>query len=156
MPVALALYQPDIPQNTGTLMRAAACLDVELHVIHPTGFPFTDRHLKRAGLDYAVLARVTEHDSFAAFDAWRRDAGKRLILLTTKATTSAYAARYGDTDILMAGRESAGVPENVAAAADCAVRIPMATDMRSLNVAIAAALVLGEAKRQTNGFETLT
>lgn len=155
MPVALALYQPDIPQNTGTLMRTAACLDVDLHIIHPAGFPFTDRHLKRAGLDYADRAHMREHDSFAAFDAWRREAGRRLVLLTTKAAASAYDTTYGDTDILMAGRESAGVPESVAAIADCAVRIPMAQEMRSLNVAIAAALVLGEAKRQTRGFTPL-
>ena len=156
MPVSLALYQPDIAQNTGTLLRLGACLGVNVHVIHPTGFTFSPKVLKRGGLDYLDLAEITEHDSYEHFARWRRDAGRRLVLLTTKATGSAYAAQYAETDVLMLGRESAGVPEAVAAAADVRVRIPMREGLRSINVAVAAALVLGEALRQTGHFETLT
>jgi len=156
MPVSLALYQPDIPQNTGTLIRLAACLDFDLHIIRPTGFPFSDRHLKRAGLDYAEVAKVTEHNSFEAFEEWRATTGKRLVLLSTKAKNSAYKTAFSENDILMVGRESAGVPETVAAKADLTIRIPMAAGLRSINVAIAAALMLGEAKRQTDGFSTLS
>jgi tRNA (cytidine/uridine-2'-O-)-methyltransferase len=155
MPVELALYQPDIAQNTGTLLRLGACLGVRLHIIHPTGFVFSKKTLRRSGLDYLGAADVLEHDSYTAFDLWRREAGKRLVLLTTGATHSAYAAAYGSRDILMAGRESAGVPVAVSDDADLAVRIPMRTGLRSINVAIAAGMVLGEALRQTNGFEAL-
>lgn len=156
MTISLALYQPDIPQNTGTLMRLGACLDVHLHIIHPTGFAFSSKHLKRAGMDYIAASQFTEHSSFEAFNTWRADEGKRLVLLTTKTETSAYALKFTPDDILMVGRESAGVPENVAKSADCRIRIPMAPDQRSINVAIAAAIVLGEAKRQTDGFQTLS
>lgn len=156
MPVELALYQPDIAQNTGTLLRLGACLGVVVHIIHPTGFPFSRRELKRGGLDYLDLAEFIEHDSYAHFTAARRDRGQRLVLLTTKASGSAYAAGYSDNDVLMLGRESAGVPDSVAAEADLRVRIPMLPDRRSLNVAIAASLVLGEALRQTGRFEALT
>lgn len=154
--VALALFQPDIPQNTGTLIRLAACLDFDLHIIHPTGFPFSNRRLKRAGMDYAEHAKIIEHDSFDSFEDWRTNAAKRLVLLSTKAHASVYEIEFETHDILMVGRESAGVPDYVAAKADLSIRIPMAPGMRSINVAIAAALVLGEAKRQTNGFEALT
>lgn len=156
MPVSLALYQPDIPQNTGTLIRLAACLDFDLHIIHPTGFPFSDRQLKRAGMDYAEHARMIEHDSFEAFENWRTTTDKRLVLLSTKASQSAYEAEFHADDILMVGRESAGVPASVAAKADLSIRIPMAPELRSINVAIAASLMLGEAMRQTNGFQTLS
>ena len=156
MPVSLALYQPDIPQNTGTLIRLAACLDFDLHIIHPTGFPFSDRQLKRAGMDYAEHASIIEHDSFEAFENWRAESGKRLVLLSTKASQSAYETEFTANDILMVGRESAGVPQAVAEKADISIRIPMAPALRSINVAIAAALVLGEAKRQTDGFQTLS
>ena len=155
MTVDLALYQPDIAQNTGTLLRLGACLGVVVHVIHPTGFPFSRQSLRRAGLDYLDHVEFIEHVSFTAFDAWRREAGRRLVLLTTKGSDSTYRAAYAENDILMTGRESAGVPDAVAQAADLRVRIPMRQDMRSLNVAIAATLVLGEALRQTGQFETL-
>lgn len=155
MPVELALYQPDIAQNTGTLMRLGACLGVRLHIIHPTGFPFSRRELKRGGLDYLDLADVEEHDSYAHFDTWRTDAGRRLVLLTTKSSQSAYAVTYTNNDVLMLGRESAGVPDSVAAAADLRIRIPMLPERRSLNVAIAASLILGEALRQTGAFAAL-
>lgn len=156
MPVALALYQPDIPQNTGALLRLGACLGVPVHIIHPTGFAFSAHTVRRSAMDYLAHAEFIEHASYAAFDAWRRAAGKRLVLLTTKATASAYAARYTGDDILMVGRESAGVPDTVAADADLAIRIPMRHGLRSLNVALAATLILGEAKRQTDQFAGLS
>lgn len=156
MAIDLALYQPDIAQNTGTLLRLGACLGVMVHIIHPTGFQFSPRSIRRGALDYLEHARFTEHDSYAHFDAWRRSAGRRLALLTTRAETSAYAASYQPDDILLLGRESAGVPDAVVADAELRVRIPMRQDMRSLNVAVAGSLVLGEALRQTNGFAALT
>ena len=155
MPVDLALYQPDIANNTGTLIRLGACLGTTIHLIHPTGFPFSPKALARAGLDYVDHAAVQEHVSWAAFDAWRRDQRRRLVLLTTKAETSAYAVDYGADDILMVGRESAGVPDAVADACDLRIRIPMREGLRSINVALAATLILGEAKRQTDGFTGL-
>lgn len=155
MPIELALYQPDIPQNTGTLLRFGACLGVPVHIIHPTGFTFSAKTLRRSALDYLDQADLREHASFAAFDEFRRDAGKRLVLLTTKAPLSVYAAQFEADDILMVGRESAGVPDAVAMQADLRVRIPMRPSLRSLNVAVAAAMVLGEAKRQTDAFEAL-
>jgi tRNA (cytidine/uridine-2'-O-)-methyltransferase len=148
MPVALALYQPDIPQNTGTLMRLCACMDIELHFIHPAGFAFSHAKFRRAGMDYLDHVRLVEHVTFEAFDAARKAAGRRLVLLSTKATENAYRAAYTPADILMVGRESLGVPEAVAARADLRVRIPMVPGLRSLNVAIAGAMVLGEALRQ--------
>lgn len=155
MPVALALYQPDIPQNTGTLLRLSACLQVPVHIIHPTGFAFSEARFRRAGMDYADKAQLHEHDSFNAFETWRKQEAKRLVLLTTKAKTSAYEARFDTDDLLMVGRESAGVPQEVADCADLALRIPMAEGLRSINVALAAALMVGEAKRQTDGFKDL-
>ena len=156
MPVELVLYQPDIPQNTGTLLRLGACLGVRLHIIHPTGFAFTGKTLKRSGLDYLDHADFVEHVSYGQFDSWRRAAGRRLVLLTTKATQSAYAVVYHEDDLLMVGRESAGVPDAVAADADLKIRIPMRDGLRSINVALAATLIVGEAKRQTDGFKDLT
>jgi tRNA (cytidine/uridine-2'-O-)-methyltransferase len=148
----LALYAPDIPQNTGTILRLAACLGVPVDVIGPTGFEMTDRALRRAALDYLDHVEIVRHESFAAFDAERCDRGSRLILLTSRGSTSYtdFAFRSGDT--LLLGRESAGVPDAVREAAYAAVRIPMQRALRSLNVAVAAAMVLGEALRQTNGF----
>ncbi|WP_316355757.1 tRNA (cytidine(34)-2'-O)-methyltransferase [Devosia sp.] len=155
MPVDIALYQPDIANNTGTLIRLGACLGTTIHIIHPTGFPFSAKALARAGLDYVDHAAVREHASWAQFNAWRHEAGRRLVLLTTKAEASAYAVAYGNEDILMVGRESAGVPDAVAEACDLLVRIPMRSGLRSINVALAATMVLGEAKRQTDGFTGL-
>ena len=137
------------------MLRLGACLGVPVHIIHPTGFPFSRKALKRAGLDYLEHAEFTEHLSYGHFAQWRRDASKRLVLLTTKSSNSAYEATYGPGDILMVGRESAGVPEDVAAEADMRVRIPMRHNMRSLNVAMAISLVLGEALRQTGAFSVL-
>jgi tRNA (cytidine/uridine-2'-O-)-methyltransferase len=155
MPPDLALYQPDIAQNTGTLLRLGACLGVRLHIIHPTGFPFSRRELKRGGLDYLDQAEVIEHDSYAHFAHWQEGAGKRVVLLTTKTDQSAYDFAYSPHDVLMLGRESAGVPEAVAADAGARVRIPMREGLRSINIAVAAAMILGEALRQTGSFASL-
>jgi tRNA (cytidine/uridine-2'-O-)-methyltransferase len=155
IPVSIALYQPEIAQNTGAMLRLCACLGVTLHIIHPTGFSFSRAALRRGGLDYIEHADFVEHDDMAAFDGWRRTERRRLILLTTKGRTSAYAVAYGDSDILLVGKESAGVPEGVAAMADVRARIPIRDGLRSLNVATAASLVLGEALRQTGGFDAL-
>lgn len=155
IPVDLALYQPDIAQNAGTLLRLSACLGFALHVIHPTGFVLSDRALKRASLDYADAASLVHHDSFAHFEAWREQHGRRLVLLTTRAEQSAYDAAFASGDILMVGRETAGVPPEVAATADVRLRIPMRDGQRSINVALAAAMVLGEAFRQTGRFGDL-
>lgn len=144
----LALYQPDIPQNAGTLLRTAACLGIEVDVVEPAGFRFDDKALKRAGLDYLPAALWTRHDGFAAFDARRRAEGRRLVLLTTRADFHYADFAYEPRDILMVGRESSGVPDAVHAIADARVGIPMQPGMRSLNVAVAAAMVLGEGLRQ--------
>ncbi|WP_417585254.1 tRNA (cytidine(34)-2'-O)-methyltransferase [Pelagibacterium sp.] len=156
MPIALALYQPDIALNTGTLLRLGACLDVKVHIIHPTGFPFSRSALKRSGMDYLDTVDMEEHNNYTQFDLWRRAAGKRLVLLTTKASVPIHHARYRDEDILMVGRESAGVPPEIADDAGLRVRIPMKPETRSLNVAISAAMVVGEALHQTGGFERLS
>ncbi len=149
----LALYQPDIPQNTGTILRMAACLGVAVDVIGPTGFDMTDRALRRAGLDYLEHVEINRHVSFASFEAWRNlgDAAvpPRLVLLTTHATTAHLDFAFKADDILLLGRESAGAPGNVHAVADARVRIPIREGLRSLNIAVAAAIVLGEALRQT-------
>jgi tRNA (cytidine/uridine-2'-O-)-methyltransferase len=145
----LALYEPDIPQNTGTILRLAACLGVPVDMIGPAGFDLTDRALKRAGLDYLQHVELARHESFAAFDMARRSAGSRLVLLSTRGEVPYTSFTFRDGDTLLLGRESAGVPEAVHAIADARVRIPMLAGLRSLNVAVAAAMVLGEALRQT-------
>ncbi len=155
MTVSLALYQPDIAANTGTLLRLGACLGVTVHVIHPAGFALTDKNLARAGMDYLDKAALVEHASFAAFEDWRRAEGRRLVLLTTKASESAYAASFRADDILLLGRESAGVPDTVAEICDLRLRIPMRSGLRSINVALAGSMVLGEALRQTQHFTEL-
>jgi tRNA (cytidine/uridine-2'-O-)-methyltransferase len=148
----LALLQPDIPQNAGTMLRMAACLGVDADIVEPAGFPISDRAFRRAGLDYLDHVTIARHVSFAAFDESRRAQGRRLVLLTTRAETTHLSAQFRADDVLMVGRESAGAQEYVHEAADLRVVIPMRTDLRSLNVAVAAAIVLGEALRQTNGF----
>lgn len=147
--VAIALYQPDIPQNTGNILRMAACLDLIVHVVCPTGFDLSDRSLKRAGMDYIDAATLQKHVDWASFEAWRKDAGRRLVLLTTRAEEAYTAFAYRQSDILLFGRESAGVPETVHEAADARLTIPMKPGMRSLNVASSVAMVTGEALRQT-------
>jgi tRNA (cytidine/uridine-2'-O-)-methyltransferase len=145
----IALFQPDIPQNTGTILRFCACLNVEAHIIEPAGFPTSDRHFRRSGMDYLDQVSIVRHDSWLKFEQWRKNIGCRLILLTTKGETPYLQHRYQPTDVLLLGRESAGVPDEVAAAADAQVVIPMQPGLRSLNVAMAASLVTGEALRQT-------
>ena len=147
-PLLLALYQPDIPQNCGSMLRTCACLGVEAAIIEPAGFPAGDRHFRRAGMDYLDALELARHTSFAAFEAWRGGERRRLILLSTKGALSYTQVAYRRGDILLVGRETAGVPEAVHAAADHAVVIPMKPPMRSLNVAVAAGMVLGEALRQ--------
>jgi tRNA (cytidine/uridine-2'-O-)-methyltransferase len=148
----LALYQPDIAQNTGTMLRLAACLGVGVDVIAPTGFDMTDRALRRAGLDYLAHVEIVRHASFADFETARRRSGSRLVLLTTRAETAYTSFAFQVSDTLLVGRESAGVPEAVHAGAAARLRIPMRSGLRSLNVAVAAAMVLGEALRQTDEF----
>ena len=147
----IALYEPDIPQNTGTILRLCACLDVAAHIIEPAGFPVSDRHFRRAGMDYLDQVTITRHDSWSRFEQWRREQAYRLVLFTTKAAGSYLDCRYGERDILLFGRESAGVPENVHAAADARLVIPLRPGLRSLNIAVAAAMAAGEALRQTGG-----
>lgn len=145
----MALYQPDIPQNAGTILRLCACLSVEAHIIEPAGFPVSDRHFRRAGMDYLDQVRIQRHVSWAHFEAWRRTDGGRLVLMTTRAARCYLDFRFATTDIVLFGRESAGVPEAVAEAADERLVIPIAPGLRSLNVAMAVAMTLGEALRQT-------
>src|SRR5580692_6289199 len=145
----IALFQPDIPQNTGTILRLCACLDVSAHIIEPAGFPVSDRHFRRAGMDYLDQVTITRHDSWPKFEQWRNDGGYRLILFTTKGINSYLDHRYGAADILLFGRESAGVPDEVVAAADARLVIPIKPGLRSLNIAMASAMALGEALRQT-------
>jgi tRNA (cytidine/uridine-2'-O-)-methyltransferase len=151
-PVDLALYQPDIPQNAGTLLRLAACLTIPAHIIEPAGFPVSDRAFRRAGMDYLDHVTLTRHAAWSAFESWRAATGRRLVLATTRAATPYTAFAFRPGDIVLIGRESAGVPEAVHAAADAAVAVPMAPALRSLNVAVAAAMIMGEALRQTNGW----
>jgi tRNA (cytidine/uridine-2'-O-)-methyltransferase len=147
----IALYQPDIPQNAGTILRLAACLGIEAHIIEPAGFPTTDRAFRRAGMDYLDQVELVRHTSFEAFEGWRAREGARLIVLTTHASTPYLDHAFRAGDILLFGRESAGVPEEVHRAADARLVIPMRAGLRSLNVAVAAAMVVGEAIRQIGG-----
>lgn len=150
----IALYEPDIPQNTGTILRLCACLGIEAHIIEPSGFPTTDRAFRRAGMDYLDAVAVVRHRSWQDFAAWRTRAGHRLVLFTTAAPLSYLDYRYRPDDILLFGRESAGVPTEVHDAADARVKIPLCQSLRSLNVAVAAAMAAGEALRQTGGMKT--
>ena len=144
----IALYEPDIPQNTGTILRLAACLGVEAHIIEPAGFPTSDRAFRRAGMDYLDQVSLARHGSWDAFEAWRRREGARLVLFTTAAGSSYLDHAFRPDDILLFGRESSGVPEKVHQAADARLLIPMREGLRSLNVAMACAMAVGEALRQ--------
>src|ERR1700732_681964 len=148
----IALYQPDIAQNAGTILRLCACLGVEAHIVEPAGFPVSDRAFRRAGMDYLEHVALLRHVSWDAFEAWRPQQHLRLVLLSTRATLSYVEYAFRAEDVLLLGRESAGVPEAVHAAADARLVIPMRPGLRSLNVAVAAAMVLGEALRQRGGF----
>lgn len=145
----LALFQPDIPQNAGTILRACACLGVGAAIVEPAGFPVSDRHFRRAGMDYLDHVDIARHVSFAAFEDWRRGAGRRLVLLTTQGAVPYTDFAFRTDDVVMVGRESAGAPADVHAAADARLVVPIKPALRSLNVAVAAAMVLGEALRQT-------
>lgn len=149
--LTLALFQPDIPQNAGTMLRACACLGIDAAIIEPAGFLVSDRNFRRSGMDYLDRLSIHRHASWGAFEHWRARAGRRLVLLTTRADTPYTAFSYAAGDILMVGRESVGAPEEVHTAADARITIPMHQDMRSLNVAFAAAMVTGEALRQIRG-----
>jgi tRNA (cytidine/uridine-2'-O-)-methyltransferase len=144
----IALFQPDIPQNTGTVLRLAACLGTEAHIIEPAGFPTSDRAFRRAGMDYLDQVKLVRHVDWATFEAWRQREGARLILFTTRAPQSYLDCTFRRGDVLLFGRESMGVPEQVHAVADIRVAIPMREGLRSLNVATAAAMAVGEALRQ--------
>ncbi len=146
----LALYQPDIPPNVGTIIRMAACLDVRVNIIEPCGFSFGKKSFRRAGMDYIDQTMITRHDSW---DIFLDSIGRlRLVLLTTRASRVYTDISYRPDDIILLGQESAGVPDNVHNRADRRVIIPMTPDTRSLNVAVSASMVLGEALRQTNLF----
>ena len=148
----LVLYQPDIPQNTGTILRLAACLDVTVHAVEPAGFPLSDHALKRAGMDYLERVTLHRHVTFEAFEAWRGAQERRLVLLTTAGSEPYHRFDFRKDDLLLLGRESAGVPPAVHDTADARLIIPLTPGMRSLNVAVAGAMVLGEALRQTGSF----
>jgi tRNA (cytidine/uridine-2'-O-)-methyltransferase len=149
--IRIALYQPDIAQNTGTILRLCACLSIEAHIIEPAGFPASDRAFRRAGMDYLDRVTITRHLDWGAFEAWRAGAKARLALFTTAAASSYLDFSYRHGDVLLFGRESAGVPERVHDVADARLRIPIRKGLRSLNVAVSAAMAAGEALRQTGG-----
>ena len=148
----IALYQPDIPQNTGTILRLAACLGVEAHIVEPAGFPSSDRAFRRAGMDYLDQVTIRRHPSWMAFADWCTGERLRVALFTTAAQTSYLDHHYRPDEILLFGRESSGVPPEVHAAANSRLKIPMRPGLRSINVAMAAAMAMGEAMRQTGGF----
>lgn len=150
----IALYQPDIAQNTGTILRLAACLGVEAHIIEPAGFSTSDRTFRRAGMDYLEHVMLVRHVSWTAFEEWRRGSGFRLVLFSTRAGLPYTHFEFDAGDLLLFGQESAGVPEPVHAAADARLRIPIRVGLRSINVAMSCAMALGEALRQTDGFPT--
>lgn len=151
-PLGLALFQPDIPQNAGTIIRMAACFALPVSIIEPCGFPVSDRAFRRAGMDYLDHVEVIRHASWAAFEDWRATHGARLVLATTKGSVAHTDFAFRRGDILMLGRESAGAPEEAHAVADGRVRIPMRVGLRSLNIAVSAAILTGEALRQLGGF----
>ncbi|PDV90427.1 tRNA methyltransferase [Rhizobium sp. H4] len=145
----LALYQPDIAGNTGTILRLAACLGFPVDLIEPAGFDVSDRNLKRSGMDYIAAAALTRHVSWDRFEAWRATTPRRLILASTKAADRYTDFTFRSDDILLLGRESAGVPDHVHERADARILIPMVEGQRSINVAVSAAMIVGEAMRQT-------
>ena len=147
--IRIALYQPDIPGNTGTILRLAACLGIGVDIIEPAGFDISDRNLKRAGMDYLSTASLTRHVNWERFEEWRATTSRRLLLASTKAALPYVNVEYRANDILLFGRESAGVPDHVHDKADMRLIIPMVEGQRSINVAMSAAMISGEALRQT-------
>jgi len=144
----IALYQPEIPGNTGAILRLAACFGVTVDIIRPTGFELSDKTLKRAGMDYLEIAAIREHLDFAAFEAWRVTTPRRLVLLTTRASLVYTDFAFRPDDILMLGRESSGVPDHIRLLANAQLRIPIRTEARSLNLGMSAAITVSEAVRQ--------
>lgn len=151
----LALYCPDIAQNAGTCLRTGACLGIPVHIIEPAGFPVGNAAFRRAGMDYLDAVEWRRHDSFTDFEAFRRSEGRRLVLFTTTGAVPYTDFKFEPDDILLFGRESAGVPPHVHELADARLTIPMRAGMRSMNVAVSAAMALGEALRQTGTFPQL-
>jgi tRNA (cytidine/uridine-2'-O-)-methyltransferase len=154
--VRIALYQPDIPQNTGTILRLVACMGVGVDIIEPCGFVLDDKRMRRAGMDYLHRVDLVRHNSWDAFMESKRNQGGRLLLLSTKAAHIYTDFEYKTDDTLLLGRESEGVPQDVHDTADERLIIPMAEGMRSLNVAVTGAMVLGEALKQTGGFPQIS
>ena len=150
MKPSIAFYQPDIPQNVGAAMRLAACMDVDMHVIEPCGFIWKDDHFKRSGMDYRSQVNLFRHQDWESFLQHIGDA--RLVLLTTKSSIPHTDFNFQENDILLFGRESAGVPETIHQSVSARIKIPMKEGARSLNVINTASLILGEALRQTNSF----
>ncbi len=144
----IALYQPDIAGNTGTILRFAACMGLAVDIVEPAGFDLSDRNLKRAGMDYLEMAALTRHVDWSVFEEGRRATGRRLVLLSTRAALPYTQFAFSCRDTLLFGRESAGVPDQVHAAADARLLIPMQPGARSLNLALSVAMVAGEAVRQ--------
>jgi tRNA (cytidine/uridine-2'-O-)-methyltransferase len=151
--LTLALYQPDIAQNAGAMLRSCACFGAAAAIIGPTGFPSSDRHFRRAGMDYLNHVTIERHDSWRAFEEWRQGASRRLVLLTTKAPIANWDFAFAAGDVILVGRESAGVPDEVHKAADARVRIPIRSETRSLNVSVAAGIALSEAIRRIGPVE---
>ena len=145
---ALVLFQPDIPQNLGALIRLSACLGAPLHIVEPCGFPLDDKRIRKAGMDYIDLANYQRHASWDHFVSHAKQNQGRLVLMTTKGSSPYTQHTFNSSDYIIMGRESAGVPENVHAQANARILIPMQTGARSLNIATSAAMVLGEAQRQ--------
>jgi len=148
MTISIALYQPDIAGNTGTILRTAACLGFNVEIIEPCGFDISDRNLRRAGLDYAELATLRRHTDWNAFESWRILEKRTLVLLSTKASTHYTDHRFIGDEVVLFGRESAGVPDEIHSAADTRLLIPMAEGRRSLNLAVSVGIVVAEALRQ--------
>jgi tRNA (cytidine/uridine-2'-O-)-methyltransferase len=147
--LSIALYQPDIAGNTGTILRLAACLGLKVDIVEPAGFDTSDRNLKRAGMDYLETVLLTRHVDWQHFETWRASTGRRLVLASTTAAVHYTDFAFRQDDILLFGRESAGVPEHVHEKADARVLIPMVAGQRSINIAMSAAMIAGEALRQT-------
>jgi tRNA (cytidine/uridine-2'-O-)-methyltransferase len=152
----IALYQPDIAGNTGTILRLAACLGLSVDIIEPAGFDISDRNLKRSGMDYLDSVTLARHVNWQRFDEWRKANGRRVVLASTKAAVPYTRFEFKPDDILLFGRESAGVPDHVHEAADARILIPMVEGQRSINVAMSAAMISGEALRQTGFSSSLT
>ena len=146
----IALYEPDIPQNTGNIFRLGACLGIAVDIIEPTGFLFDDKKFRRSAMDYIDHIKYKRHDDWQHFYEWVKEKKFRLILMTTKSNENLYNFEFHPSDILLFGRESAGVPENIHKIVDHRLTIPMKDGVRSINLSSSVALVLGEGLRQTN------